>query len=382
MSFGAHITSGEGFARIDEAVLATLVEVRVELEMDKTAKFALRFEEDICDGDLMVARNPGLQPGRRVGVFAPAGDQLVCLVYGPITQSRSASSVGGVGNWHEVHGEDRRIEMDRVQIQAAYEGRASDVATQIIGGYGFAPQVSQTERVYDASDNKLTQRGSDLKFIEQIAARNNMFFWISYQTGQPGPLGGNVSVTETAHLAPSPPRGTSALPLPPVLSPAASAATLSVSPEPPACPNVTRFEVDIDYERPNAAQGFAYDANAGQTAPQQSQPQDDPLAPDRNGVGGVDAIERSVLSSTDSDPITQRLAQEADVTEASWFVTVDCTADVAQLNRVIFPHDIVTVAHAGAQLEGPYQVTKALHVITAEAHLTDFTIRANGLRGT
>ena len=136
----------------------------------------------------------------------------------------------------------------------------------------------------------------------------------------------------------------------------------------------------VDPATSNAAEGFAYDANAGETSPQQSEPQDDPLAPDRNGVGGVDAIERSVLSSTDSDPITQRLAQEAQVSEASWFVTVECTANVAQLNKVLFPHDIVSVANAGAQLEGPYQVTKVLHVITSEAHLSDFTIRANGLR--
>lgn len=383
MSFGAHITSGDDFASLDEALIGTLVEVRVELEMDKAAKFALRFEEDVCDNDLMAARHPAIRPGQKIGVFAPSDNELVCLVCGPITQTRSAATTGGTGNWHEVHGLDRRVEMDRVEIQAAYEGRASDVVQQILDGYGFDTEVTETLRVYDAADNKLTQRGSDLKFIEQVATRNNMFLWITYETTQPTLTAPNVGVTETAKMAPSPPRNSSgSVPLPPVLSLSDAEVEIRVSPPPDQCPSVTRFEVDIDYERPNAAIGFAQDARSGQTSEQQAEPQDDPLAAEREGAGGIDAIERSVLSSTDSDPITQQLAQEAEVTDAAWFVTVECSADVAQINKVIFPHDIVTVTCAGAQLEGPYQVTKALHVIRAEAHMTDFTIRANGLKGT
>ena len=67
-------------------------------------------------------------------------------------------------------------------------------------------------------------------------------------------------------------------------------------------------------------------------------------------------------------------------TEAAWFVTVDCSATLAQLGFAAAPHQVVDVRNAGERLSGPYQVMKAVHVINAADHFIDFKIRANGLR--
>ncbi len=382
MGFGAIITAGDDLEALDDAAMQRLVEARVEHEMSKTARFALRFEDDICEDEPAVARHPQLQAGNTIGIFVESDGEIDCLVFGPITRVRSAATTGGTGNWHEVHGEDRRVEMDRVEIQGAYEGHASDTARQILEGYSFDPDVHDTERVYNASDNKLTQRGSDLKFLETIAQKNNFEFWIEYAVGAADPITGRLTLEETAKLQPSPPRGSpSPVPLPPVLVPTVER-QIRVSPPPTDCPNVTRFEVTVDYERPHAAKGFAMDLTAGDLTATDSEPAADPLDPQRNDLASVSAIERSVLASTSGDPIEQRLAQEAAVTEAAWFVEVNCTATLDQFGAILLPHEIVGVANAGPQLEGPYQVTKALHVINAIEHLMDFTIRANGLKET
>jgi hypothetical protein len=381
MGFGAIITAGDDLKVLDDAAMQRIVEARIEHELSKTARFALRFEDDICEEEPAVAGHPQLQAGIKVGIFVESDGALDCLIYGPITQVRSAATTGGTGNWHEVHGEDRRVEMDRVEIQGAYEGHASDTARQILEGYGFSPDVQDTERVYNSDDNKLTQRGSDLKFLETIAQKNNYEFWINYEVGPTNPLTGVFSLDEAANLQPSPSRGSpSPVPVPPVLVPTVDR-EIRVSPPPTDCPNVTRFEVTVDYERPHAAKGFAMDLSAGEQTATDSEPAADPLDPERNDLASVSSIERSVLASTSGDPIEQRLSQEAAVTEAAWFVEVKCSATLDQFGAILLPHEIVGVANAGPQLEGPYQVTKALHVINAMEHIMDFTIRANGLKG-
>ena len=382
MGFGATITAGDGLDALDDAAMQRLVEARVEHELSKTARFALRFEDDICEEEPAVARHPQLQAGTVIGIFVESDGETECLIFGPITRVRSAATTGGTGNWHEVHGEDRRVEMDRVEIQAAYEGHASDTARQILEGYSFTPEVEDTERVYNSSDNKLTQRGSDLKFLESIAVKNNFELWIEYKVGATDPLTGGLSLEESGKLQPSPPRGSaSPVPVPPVLVPTVER-EIRVSPPPTECANVTRFEVTVDYERPHAAKGFAMNLTAGDMTATDSEPAADPLDPGRNDLASVSAIERSVLASTSGDPIEQRLAQEAAVTEAAWFVEVKCSATLDQFGAILLPNAIVGVVFAGPQLEGPYQVTQSLHVINAIEHLMDFTIRANGLKET
>ena len=94
------------------------------------------------------------------------------------------------------------------------------------------------------------------------------------------------------------------------------------------------------------------------------------------GVG-----ERTLLASASAaDPLDQYLAQQAELTEAAWFVQVDASAALEQLGFVVEPHQIVEVQNASSQLNGPYQVTETVHVINPATHLVDFKLRANGLR--
>lgn len=379
MGFGAIITCGEQCAPLDTQAMRWIVEARVEMELSKATRFALRFEEDICEGDPAVARRPELQANQLIGVFVSTeGGKPECLVMGPITRIKTSSMVGGSGSCLEVHGEDRRIEMGRVGIQDSWTGKASDAARSILSGYGFTADVEDTRIEYADDQHALNQRGTDLAFVEDIARKNNLEFWFTYEASAT-PFGLTLDAVK-ANLRSSPKRGGGGPPAPPVLT-ADSGIVIDVMPPPKQCVTVTRFDARIDFERPNAARGFAQELSKGEANDNQSTPPDEPVNRDAQTIDLINRESRQALAPTVTDPVEQALAAEAQLTEAAWFVEVDCSTTLKLIKQPVVPHAIIDVRHAGERLSGPYQVKSATHVINAVEHLIDFKLRANGLAG-
>jgi hypothetical protein len=378
MGVGTVLTSGDDLVAMPDDILRWLVEVRVELELSKPARFALRFEDDICEGQPRVEGASELAADRQIGIFLPEDDDLVCLVLGPITDIKSSSTVGGAGSWVEVHGESRLVELDRVGVQATYTGLASAAAASILRAYGYTPDCQDTLIEYDAQRIQLSQRGTDLAFLQEIARRNNMELWLEYRvTRTPGT--GAINVEESAKLRTSPERSQAGdRPTTPILQ-APTGSTLRVNPPHGACPSVTRFDARIDYEKPTAATGFAMAASGRDALVQQLVRAAEALDPGRPLQ--VEGVEREALAPPEVTPEEAFLAQDVLVTERSWFVEVEASASLEQAGFVVLPHRIVEVSHAGDRLSGAYQVTKAIHVITPTDRLVDFTMRANGLGG-
>lgn len=382
MGLGAIITCGDGNAKLDDQLTGWVIEVRVEQKLSEPTKVAIRFEDDLCDGGLELENRNELKAGQTLGLFVPLGSTLSCLCRGPITRVRTAAMTGGTGSWREVVFNDRRVELDRAGIQANYTGKESDAATTILQGYGFTPDVQATAKDYPETQ-KLQQRESDLAFLKGIARRNNMEFWLTYDVvGAVPPF----AVTTNAKIRSSPPRSdTSATaislpPLPPVLAPDPGR-VIRINPLPADVVSVYRFEVRVDSERPNAARGFASDARSGTQSKQSATPADPPLDQRATTIVDLGVGDRTLLTSAAAtDPLDQYLAQQAELTEAAWFVQVDASATLAQLGFVVEPHQVVDVQYAGDQLSGPYQVTETIHVINPANHLVDFKLRANGLR--
>jgi hypothetical protein len=378
MGFGAILTSGDDYTPLNGDVMRWIVEARVEMELSKASRFALRFEEDICEGDPAVARRPELQANQRIGIFVSVEGAPKCLCAGPITRIRTSSMVGGSGSWLEVHGEDRRVEMGRVGIQDVWTGKASDAARTVLSAYDFDVEVDETRIEYADEQHALNQRGTDLAFIEDIARKNNLEFWLTYETSAT-PFGVSVDAIK-ANLKASPPRAAGGPPLPPVLT-ADAGLVIDVLPPPETCVSVTKFDARIDFERPNAARGFAQAIDSGDAATNDNSAPDAPVNPEAETIDLLQRETRQALAPTVTDPIEQALAAEAQLTEAAWFVEVDCSTTLELMKTPIFPHDIIDVRHAGARLSGPYQVKTATHVINATDHLMDFKLRANGLAG-
>jgi hypothetical protein len=375
MGFGAILTSGETFTVVED-ITQYLVEARIEMELSKATRFALRFEDDLCEGDPVVANDPRLQSNQMVGIFIRLDEQLHCLVFGPITRIRTSSMVGGAGSWMEVHGEDRRVVMGRVGVQATWTGFASDAASSILDVYGFESDVEQTTKEYQDEQHGLSQRATDLAFLEEIARKNVFEFWLEYEPSEVPGTGG-ISCTYTALLKSSPPKP--ALPGPPILV-AAGDYVIDVHPPAGECVKVTKFDVRVDFERPNAARGFAQQAESGEDVEQPEEEEVEPVTPDWTTIRQIDGVNRQALAPTVTDPDEQQLAQRAMLTEAAWFVEVDCSSTLEMIQFCVKPHMIVDVRHAGERLSGAYQVKTATHVINAADHFIDFKLRANGLR--
>ena len=404
MGFGATITTGDANEPLRAELAQWLVEARVEQELSKAARFAVRFEDDICGDQPAVAGAPELRPNTVLAIIVRSGDERACLVRGRITQVKSSTRFGGPGSWLEVHGEDRRVEMDRVCVQASWPGRASvvgdpllpegprdaeelvlerarasEAASSILAAYGFTPDVEQTETVYEESGNTLSQRDTDLGFLEKIASENAMEFWLEYAIeGSPNPLATAITIAETAKLRMSPPAGASpGPPTPPVLV-ASDGPVIRVNVRGDDCPNVTEFDAEIDAERPTAARGATVNARDGEVDDAGGENAQPPIG-DGAPLVEIDGIERTICVASPGDSDEQRRRQQAALTEAAWFVEATVSTTGHMLNDALAPHQIVSVRGANAELSGAYQVKEVTHVVNASDHFMDVKLRTNRL---
>lgn len=375
MGFGVILTAGEALKALPDSISQWLVEARVEHELSKPTRFALRFEDDLCDGGSHMEQVPELQPKQMIGIFVDVSGAIECLVYGPITDIKSASVLGGAGSWVEIRGEDRRVEMGRLGVQATYTGKASAAAQSILAVYGFTADTQETLIEHDSQRAQLSQRGTDLAFLEDIARKNNMEFWLSYSAQRLGPE--QIQLDETAHLRTSPQRAQPGdVPRVPVLA-APAERRLRINPAPRECASVNRFEAKIDFEKPTAARGFAMNDRGAAEIVEQIVNAAAPVDGERPPQ--IDGVQRELIAPPTVTPQEAFLAQDALVFEQSWFVEVECSTSLEQAGFLLLPHQIVEVSQAGPRLSGAYQVMKTVHVINAADHLIDFSLRANGL---
>src|SRR5580658_6153361 len=78
----------------------------------------------------------------------------------------------------KVTGMDTSVLMSLEEKIASWPNMAdSDIAQQIIGGYGATPQTDTTTPVHQDTDTTILQRGSDLQFVRDLAEKNGFEFY-------------------------------------------------------------------------------------------------------------------------------------------------------------------------------------------------------------
>lgn len=383
MGFGAIIAGGERNALLKEGIVDCLTEVRVEQFLDEPTRFALRFQEDISEGQPRIAPTAELQVEQMLTIAVKVGDTIRCLVRGPITDTRSSTMLGGPGSWHEVHGEDRRIELDREFIQRRWSGRASVVAQGLLENRGFKARVQKTTIEYGTKDaegretRSLNQRATDAAFLQTIARHNNLCFWLEYSCEAKGDT---LMVRETANLTSSPPRGNGAVEpdaegirLVPTMR-----VSLRVNVEKERCQNVTSFELRTCAERPNQFHASTLDDRDLET---RLTSVTDPQPTIRKGgvrFGGAKAS-RNVLIAAPGNPEDVQARVEAVLTASNWSVHATASTTAHLLGGILVPHDVVEVEGLGRVHSGPYQVEGVTHVINAADHFMDLQLRRNAV---
>jgi hypothetical protein len=384
MGFGAIIAGGEQNALLKEGLVDCLTEVRVEQFLDEPTRFALRFQEDISEGQPRIAPASELQVEQMLTIAVKLGDTIRCLVRGPVTDTRSSTMLGGPGSWHEVHGEDRRIELDRELVQRRWSGLASAVAQGILERRGFQARVQRTKIDYGAKDSQgretrqtLNQRATDAAFLQTIARHNNLCFWLEYACEASGD---RLVVRETANLIPSPPRsdGEVAPDVKGIRLVPTRALSLRVNVAKERCQNVTAFELRTCSERPNRFQAPAIDDRTLRTHATAATDPQPSIRKDGVPFAGAKAP-RNVLIAAPGNPDDVQARAEAVLTASNWFVTATASTTAHLLGGILVPHDVVEVEGLGRVHSGPYQVHAVTHVINAADHFMDLQLRRNAV---
>ena len=392
MGFGAIIAAGENNTFLRDDLLDCLIEVRVEQSLDEPTRFAMRFQEDISDGQPRMKGAPELGCGQMITIAVEVGDEIKCLVRGPITEREWSAMLGGPGSWFEIRGEDRRIELDRQYKHAPLSGRESDIAQAILSQKFNKTCIQQTNRVYGQLNGHgeplvetLNQRATDERLLCQIARRNNMHFWIAYTCQRNGldPSGDSLKVEETANLRSSPLRPEDTKNLLDCqgiqLNPRVDV-TLRLNVEKDLCQNVTVFKMREYSERPSRFSGIAVDDRAGKSNTTTATDPQPPLAKRSKRVDRCN-FERDVFITTAGN--IEELLRKAfsALTEAGWFIQATASTTAHMLNGVLLPHDEVEVKGLGNEDDGFYQVKAVTHVINAADHFMDLELRRNALGG-
>jgi hypothetical protein len=393
MGFGAIIASGEKNKLLSDDLLGCLTEVRVEQSLDDPTRFAIRFQEDLSDGEPRIMKAPELQCQQMITIAVQVGDAMKCLVHGPITNVKSSVMLGGPGSWYEVRGQDRRIELDRQSVRRAWTGRASDAAGTILSSRFDKIDVQATKVGYGGqsvrgqpSASTLNQRATDAAFLCQIARRNNLHFWVEYECPMNGldPNNQSLKVVEKANLKASPPRPDDA-PAGPVsvaqirLVPTV-AVKLRVNVDQDQCQNVTAFELTMDPERPNQFVGTAIDdRDLSEPSTSVTDPQPPIDASGQRFGRCMEPRDVSIATAGNQDELHARA--ESALTEAGWFVEATASTTAHMLGGVLLPHDVIEVEGLGSVHSGPYQVKAVTHVINAADHFMDIELRRNAIGG-
>jgi hypothetical protein len=394
MGFGAIIASGENNQLLRDDLMDCITEVRVEQSLDDPTHFAIRFQEDISDGEPRIRRAPDFKCGQIITVAVKVADEIKCLVRGPITEREWSVMLGGPGSWFEIRGQDRRIEMDRLCRRRIWTGLESDAAARVLKDeYKFRKMcIQKTKKVYGGGPKNeeptietLNQRATDEDFMTQIACRNNMSFWVEYECQQNGLNGGggSLKVTEVANLRSSPLRPDAEL-LADCQQQVARhhnvSVTLKVNVQSARCQNVTSFNVTEDSERPSHFNGFGMDDRSGEDG---STTAFDPQLPITKGGETLEKcnLQREVFITTAGNLEESSRKGEAALTEAGWRINATASTTAHMLGAVLLPHDEIKVEGLGTKDSERYHVNAVTHVINAADHFMDLQLRRNATGG-
>lgn len=363
----------------DNALSEEAAEIEVQQTIEGPTTFRIKFSIDICGGDFNLLDDERLNPGdpdTEATVTAFLDGESYVMAHGIITERKVNLAEGGSGSSLEIMCQDRRMVMDREEKTEAHQGRASDIAKQILERYGFETDITDTEISYEEDATTLNQSETDLAFMDKLAGRNDSRFWIDWEVGE-GLAG--FELTETAHFKPSPARP-AANPLgftPPLVLAPAGTAELKLN-SGSGCSNVASFEVQSNAEAPNQSGPIErVDADSGEVTETE--------APESTtetlGEEAPAAQPRTRRLVTAGDAQEALVRTQAALNDASWTVQATAETSVQALSAFVSPHQVVRVSGAGQLNSGDYFVKAVTHTVDSSAHKMRLELLRNALGG-
>jgi len=231
----------------------------------------------------------------------------------------------------------------------------SDIASAIFGDSGFTPDVEATQPSRDEVRHTTIQRGSDIQFLKQLAARNGYECFVELDA---------ASGAVTAHFHAPRVEETSQG----VLSVNLGEAT-----------NVNSFSARFDMLRPVTAQVTGVDVEDQSDQPAQIE------SAALKGLGSTPAggsdRPRKVLLADTGLAVSGELQTyaQAVVDRSSWAITAEGELNAVAYGGILRAKRPVLVRGAGRQFSGAYYVDRVLHTFTPQGYTQRFSLRRNGL---
>jgi hypothetical protein len=257
----------------------------------------------------------------------------------------------------EVCGLDGGVLMDREdKLKAWTNKKDSDIATEILGGYGFTPQVADTQVVHEEAVSTIIQRETDMQFLRRLALRNGFDCYVE----------GMRAYFQAPQLDADPQ---------PVLAAHFGDET-----------NLTRFVAEINALTPASVAMAQVDRLNKEVLD-----------------AAVDSGSETVLGDTDAagllaegmNPAQVHVGMSLVTTQAEmtalcrglfhrgqWFLTAEGAVDAARYGHVLRPRRTVPIKGVGETYSGMYYVSHVTHRFTDCAYAQEFRARRNGLRPT
>lgn len=332
--------------------LGAASQVEIHESAGASTSFTLRFDLEISEGNIPLLADSRLDPGSEIAVLVPVEGETYCLVKGPIHGQNIHLNHGGAESYVEVKGSDTTVTMDRITQSTVWaDMKDSDVVQSILGAYGYAADVQDTNAMHEESKHTLIQRESDLGFIRRLARRNGFNFWLTC----------DAAGTETAHFKRPPLEG--------------ATAELVINFEDP---HLSSLDISWDVEHPTSITGKQLDLNT-KTEIDVAVAQTPQAILGDQGLIDITGDTRSVHLSAPADDAGDLQARgEGALIEADWFVTANCQTTLENLGKLVRPNTVIDIRGAGSRHSGSYFVKAVRHLIDAVEHQMEIDLIRNG----
>lgn len=331
---------------------------RVEVELDEELAAMFRIELSMQlgpDGIWSHLDDDRLTPWRKVSIHAGFEDGTELLMSGYVTHVHSTFDRDLARCRLELWGMDGTALMDREErLRGWPDKKDSDIAEEILSGYGFTPKVQDTAVIHEASVSTIVQRETDMQFLRRLALRNGFECFVD----------GGLAYFR------APPEAEDVQPL---LAVHFGAET-----------NVGWFTVQIDAGSPSDIGMFQLHRTNKQVVKSLVKASLQPALGADQAAGLLPAgLPRArayvgmnaTTGATEMDSLCQSLFHRAE-----WFVTGEGLVDGNHYGSVLRPRRPVTIKGVGETHSGVYYVTHVTHTIDTGGYTQRFRVKRNGLQ--
>ena len=339
------------------AIMDAVQEIEIEATTEAASMFRLRLGiAQTATSDWTVLELDPFRPLVPVQIRVQAGTGIPeAIINGYVTNQHVTYSDEPGKSVLEVTGMDATFLMNLQEKVMLWPNMPdSAIAAAIFGQYTVIPQAQATSPVLTEPEGTTTQRGTDIRFLRRLAARNGFDCYV-----QPEPTTG----LDTGYFQPPTLVGT-------------PQAILSVNMG--ELTNVTGFRVQYDMLRPTTAAGSSLDTSnkspQAAVAPASLQV---PLGLEGTLLRIVPPpIVRPAETGQMKSPELQSAAQSI-VDRSTWCVVAE--GEVRPDVGILRPGKIVNVRGAGRVYNGSYYVTRVRHHITKDNYTQQFQARRNAV---